>query len=76
MKIELNHDEIGEAIALYLKAKLMDKTTFTVDVTLADSLPRHGEDGPTKWKIVANATQVGPDDAFTQLKERIKSEAA
>jgi hypothetical protein len=76
MKIELNHKELGDAIALYLKAKLMDKTTFTVNVTRAESLPRHDKDAPAKWKITAEAVAVGTDNPLKELKERLEDEAA
>lgn len=62
MKIELDHDEIGDAIALWLESKLIDNVTYHVNVTRADSLPRHGDDKPTKWRITATATQADKPD--------------
>lgn len=56
MKIELNHSEIGDAIALWLQTKLMDGTSFTVDVKHADGIRSH--DGPSRYTITAEATPI------------------
>lgn len=56
MKIELNHSEIGDAIALWLQTKLMDATTLKVDVKRADGIGTTG--GATRYTITAEATPV------------------
>lgn len=56
MKLELQHEELNDAISLWLEKKLFPGQKFTVDVKSCSGLSGNGS--PAKYTITATADAV------------------
>ena len=59
MKIELGHEELNDAITLWLEQKLFPGQQFTVDVKNCDGVSANSS--PTRYTITANAIAITDD---------------